>query len=157
MARIAEEILATESEHPLGVQAIPEIDRERIRERVFRLYTGGRTNRIWENLHDCDSSIQDSNAWSWIGDFVRERNCVLFFDLADEVEMFHVPSGPSLDVLLGDTYGFVFYVTDVEASYLIGFNDHDFLICCGDAQEWLEVRLARSSAQSPPDVDGASN
>lgn len=71
--------------------------------------------------------------------------------------MFDVPSGSALDALLGHTYGFVFYVTDVEASYLIGFNDHDFLICCGAAQEWLEVRLAPASSRGPLQGDRASN
>ena len=70
----------------------------------------------------------------------RSSSCVLFFDISDEVEMFHVPSGSSLDELLGNTFGFVFYVTDTNATYLLSFNDHDFLICCGSARKWLEQR-----------------
>ena len=54
--------------------------------------------------------------------------------------MFHVPSGSSLGELLCNTFGFVFYVTDADATYLVCFNDHDFLVCCGSAWAWLEER-----------------
>jgi hypothetical protein len=66
---------------------------------------------------------------------------VLLFDLSNEAEMFQVPSGTALHDLLYNTFGFVFYVTDSEATYLICFNDHDFLIGCGSARRWIEERV----------------
>lgn len=63
--------------------------------------------------------------------------------------MFFIPSGSSLDELLGETFRFVFYVTDPEGTYLICFNDHDFLICWGSAQEWLERRIASGLMPNP--------
>jgi hypothetical protein len=138
MHGIVEEILAAEREHSLGVQPLSATDRDRLRERIFSVY-GGRSNRLWATVNGC-ASVQNSDAWQWIREFVGPRSCILFFDLIDDVAMFHVPSGDSLDELLGSTFGFVFYVTDADCSYLIGFNDHDFLVCCGDARAWIEQR-----------------
>lgn len=138
MSQIAEEILRAERDHVLGVRLLEPEDRNQLRLRVFARY-GARSHRLWESALDC-ASIQDKDGWQAIADFVGMRSCVLLFDLEDEVEMFRVPSGSSLDELLGHTFGFVFYVTDVNANYLICFNDHDFLICCGSALEWLKGR-----------------
>jgi hypothetical protein len=138
MIRVTEEILAVEREHSLGVQALSVADREPLRERIFSGY-GRRSRWLWEVLADC-ASVQDAGGWEWISEFVGARSCVLLFDRDEEVEMFHVPSGASLDALLRNTCGFEFYVTDMDASYLICFNHHDVLVCCGSAREWLQGR-----------------
>ncbi len=92
---------------------------------------------MWEDLSDC-ASVQDADGWQWISRFVGPRACVLLFDVAEEVEMFDVPSGEALESLLANTFHFEFYVTDVDASYLICFNHHDMLIGCGSARAWVE-------------------
>lgn len=138
MTFLLDEILEAEREHSLGVQMLPAADRDQLRERIFSRY-GGRSDPLWERVGD-RASVQDSRGWEWIHEFVGARSCILLFDLSDEVEMFQVPSGSALHELLANTFGFVFYVTDTEASYLICFNDHDFLIGCGSAREWLERR-----------------
>jgi hypothetical protein len=92
---------------------------------------------MWENLLD-SASVQNPDGWQWISDFVGSRRCVLLFDAAEEVEMLDVPSGEALENLLANSYHFEFYVTDGDASYLICFNHHDMLICCGSARAWLE-------------------
>lgn len=88
------------------------------------------------------SSVHDSERWKWISEFVGSRSCVLLFNRSGEAEMFRVPSGESLHQLLFNTFGFEFYVADVDGSYLICFNHHDVRVCCGSAREWLEQRMA---------------
>lgn len=139
MSRIAEEVLEANRQHALGVVALDVEAREQLRERIFFRY-GGRSNRLWATAGGC-TSVQDKEGWQWIRDFIGWRSCVIFFDPIDEVEMFYVPSGMMLHELLGNTFGFVFYVTDMDGSFLISFNDHDFLKCCGSAQPWLRKRL----------------
>ena len=136
---IVEEILGAEREHSLGIRVLGAPAGDQLRALVFSRY-GGSSSRLWAVLSG-STSVQDAEAWRWIGDFVGPRSCVLFLDLPDGAEMFHVPSGASLHELLAETYGFVFYVTDADASYLVAFNDHDFLVCCGAAREWLEGRI----------------
>jgi hypothetical protein len=142
MPEITDEILAAEREHSLGVQLLTAAERDQLRERIVSKY-GGRSDRIWETAEEC-TALQDSEGWRWIREFIGPRSCVLLFDLSEEVEMFQVPSGASLDQLLHNTFGFEFYVTDLDCTYLIGFNHHDVLVCCGSAEEWLQGRLTES-------------
>jgi hypothetical protein len=136
--RVSGEIIAAEREHSLGVTALSVAERDRIRGRVRSLY-GERRRWMWESLPD-PASVQDPDAWQWIEEFVGDRECVLLFDVDEDEEMFSVPSGAALDALLGNTCGFEFYVTDRNATYLICFNHHDFLVCCGAAKAWLLAR-----------------
>jgi hypothetical protein len=138
MINIADEIREVEREHALNVRPIPAPERDLLRERLVRRFSSGRA-RLWEDSTD-SVSVHSREAWRWISDFVSSRSCVLLFDASDEIEMFAVPSGPVLEQLLANSFGFEFYVTDRDASYLICFNHHDFLICWGSAKEWLMGR-----------------
>lgn len=136
MSQIVVEIRALEREHSLGVHLLKAVDRDELRKRVRSRYGSG-GDRIWEAVLDC-ASVQNSDGWRWISRFVGLRPCVLLFDVREEVEMFHVPSGVALESLLANTSGFEFYVTDLDAGYLICYNHHDVLVCCGTARAWLE-------------------
>jgi hypothetical protein len=92
---------------------------------------------VWETASEC-ASVQNPDGWRWISRFVGTRPCILLFDIVEEVEMFQIPSGGALESLLTNTYAFEFYITDIDAAYLICFNHHDMLICCGTARAWLE-------------------
>jgi hypothetical protein len=39
--------------------------------------------------------------------------------------------------VLAESTGFEFYLTDIDATFLLCFNHHDFLIAAGDARPWL--------------------
>ena len=94
---------------------------------------------MWDGGGLSDSaSIQDPEGWRLISRFVGSRPCVLFFDASDEAEMLEILSGEALQTLLAESYGFEFYVTDADATYLICFNHHDMLIGCGSARVWLK-------------------
>lgn len=138
MSELIDEILATDREHRLGVHLLASSDRESLRERIAARYSP-QSAPMWEAVQDC-TSAQSSEGWQWIHEFVGSRSCVLLFDVGEEVEMLHVPSGIMLHRLLQNTFGFEFYVSDSDATYLIGFNHHDMLVCCGAAQEWIKKR-----------------
>jgi hypothetical protein len=136
MTSIVAEINAVDREHSLGLRCLPAADRDPLRERVLSRYgSGGRW--IWESHTPC-AWVHNPDGWKWIASFVGSRECVLLFDTGEDVEMFQLPSGWALESLLANSYGFEFYVTDVETSYLISFNHHDVLSCWGSAQAWLE-------------------
>jgi hypothetical protein len=136
MSELVAEISAVEREHSLGVRILSGADRNLVRERVRSRFPS-RGPWMWETVSDC-ASVQSPDGWRWISRFVGSQACILLFDVDEEVEMFHIPSGGALESLLTNTYGFEFYVTDVDANYLICFNHHDMLICCGSARVWLE-------------------
>ena len=80
---------------------------------------------IWEQFKEC-SHYQNSDAWSKIGDYVKENNCIMFFNKCDDEHAFLI------------AFGFEFYITDRDQSYVICFNHHDVLYGCGAAREWVE-------------------
>ena len=92
---------------------------------------------LWENLVD-PSSIQLSTGWGKVGDYVANSKCILLtgIDSSEDLAVL-INNGEDLHAILSDTYGFVFYVTNPNIDYLLCFNDHDFLIACGDAKNWI--------------------
>ncbi|MCI8557715.1 MAG: hypothetical protein HFI19_08125 [Lachnospiraceae bacterium] len=93
---------------------------------------------IWEKFIHY-KTLNDDMAWSYIKDFVKHNECVMFFNQAEEKEMFLVQSGEDLNYILSETYGFEFYITDKQYSYLLCFNHHNILYGCGVAEEWINT------------------
>jgi hypothetical protein len=72
-----------------------------------------------------------------IQDYVKNNNVILFVNPDREKDMWIIPSGSALTLILGETIGFPFYVTSQETDYLLCFYDHDCLIATGKSIEWL--------------------
>ena len=56
----------------------------------------------------------------------------------DDEHAFLIANGVELQTILGESFGFEFYITDRDQSYVICFNHHDVLYGCGAAREWVE-------------------
>ena len=63
---------------------------------------------------------------------------LLLFNPYDAKEVFRFASGVDLSMVLGDTFGFEFYVTDETVSYCVCFNHHDMLLGAGAVESWVE-------------------
>ena len=92
---------------------------------------------MWEHLKD-DSFICASDAWSWVGEYVGSNDVIMFFDVDDDKSAVVFEDGSSVVAALANSSGFVFYLTDLDASYVLCFNDHDFLIGAGAAVDWIK-------------------
>jgi hypothetical protein len=51
--------------------------------------------------------------------------------------MFFLDEGATITDLLKECTSFVFYITDPQLTFLLAYNDHGYLIVCGEAKEWL--------------------
>ncbi len=91
---------------------------------------------LWDNLFDA-VYVVDPNGWSKISNFVGNKSCVLLI-LNGEKKAFKLSCGADLHELLENSFGFEFYITDENISFLICFNHHDQLVCCGKAKKWGE-------------------
>lgn len=96
---------------------------------------------LWERFLD-DESIQDAHAWRAIEGFVLGPTTLLVRD-THRVLAVRFASSADLVATLDDCPGFEFYVLDDKISFIIAFNDHDMLIGCGAAIQW--VRQLRSN------------
>ena len=91
---------------------------------------------LWERLTDT-AHLNDPMGWSYIGNFVGDRPCLILFNDLDSWFAIEINSGSDLTELLGESCGFEFYVLDKELTYAICFSHEDQLLCAGKAKEWL--------------------
>lgn len=92
---------------------------------------------LWEELQYSEA-INDSRGWQYIGRFIKESESIMFFNRDDEKHSFIFYSGDDIENILGESYGFEFYITNTNLDYLICFNHHAYLICSGTAQGWVK-------------------
>lgn len=92
---------------------------------------------LWEKLSECEF-LKDSDGWSYIKDFVNDDELIMFFNEDDENKMFRIKNGEELYFILSETYGYEFYITNINTTYLICFNHHDILCGCGEAKQWVK-------------------
>ena len=108
---------------------------------IIKHYCIKNTSFIWESFKDY-AYYQNSNAWSLIKDYVRENKCIMFFNKSDDKNGFLILNGFELQKIIEESFGFEFYITDENLSYLICFNHHDILYGLGKAKDWIkEVKI----------------
>lgn len=92
---------------------------------------------LWENLIKA-SYINDPYGWNKISSFVGKESCYLLIFDGEKEKVFKIHSGLDLNLLLSNTFGFEFFVTNDKVTYLICFTHHDQLIGCGSAMIWID-------------------
>lgn len=110
-----------------------------LRDKVETQYAMDATGPLWTRLSTC-GTIQNAEAWRWMGEYAGQRAVVVFFDAVEDDRMIEIASGMDLTRVLETCPLFESYSTDLDASYLLCFNHHDFLIAVGGAIPWLEER-----------------
>jgi len=108
----------------------------------FAIY-GSIYGYLWEHTKDA-LSVRDGNAWKRIPEFISEHMCIMFFNSFDEKASVTFMKGEDVGLILGDMYGFEFYLTNEATEYLLCYNHHDYLIACGTAKDWLVSYSANS-------------
>jgi len=95
---------------------------------------------LWQRVTQ-KFSVKSDESWKWIVDYESTKECFMFFEPNKERTGFIFPNKKSLTDTIGECFLFVFYITDLDSSYLIAQNDHDYLIASGDeAIQWLKAR-----------------
>lgn len=82
--------------------------------------------QIWCQLN---FSFNESNPEGWrrAGDYFDSWPVLLFCDHHLDTPVFKVQYKQNLVDLLGESFGFVFYLTDLDIKQLVVFDDHDCL------------------------------
>ena len=88
------------------------------------------------NTADAPASIQNVSGWELIPKFVGGLPCLVFSPLA--IAIWRFTDGPELLKFLRETPHFEFYVCDAEATYLVCFNHHDFILGWGRSITWAQ-------------------
>ncbi len=113
-------------------------EREVILESVLEKYIDEdkKSTWLWEKFIHYEA-LNDNMGWSFIKDFVKNNECIMFFNQDEDKEMILIKTGDDLNHILSETYGFEFYITNKEVSYLLCFSHHNILYGCGEAEKWL--------------------
>ncbi|OPX44210.1 hypothetical protein CLHUN_17640 [Ruminiclostridium hungatei] len=122
----------------VNIQEVQVSDIDNIVSQAIDKFAGG--NKVipfWENLIDY-ISINNKDAWLWIGELIGDTETIMFFNTSDEKAAFAFNNGDNVVSVLSETYGFEFYLTNRATEYLLCFNHHDVLIACGNAIKWLK-------------------
>ena len=139
MGYLADEIENAALQLDIVISKVANKEIERIRGKLaysFSKDPGLPWNFSHQNLKNIQS-LCDPEGWTFIQDYVQSNQVILFVNPDREEDMWIVPSGIALTLILGETIGFVFYVTSLEADYLSCFDDHNCLIAAGKAIKWL--------------------
>jgi hypothetical protein len=111
---------------------------------ISQIITSYSTNKsycypLWEHLEN-KISLLDPQGWKTIGNFQSSEEKIMFIEpdrLSSSSVIFQFNNSKDLINLIGNCFNFVFYITDKTGSFLICFNDHDYLIGCGTARDWI--------------------
>jgi hypothetical protein len=116
----------------LGAEDVSEFE-ARLRSR----YGGSESTRpLWETL--VGSAVFDRLGWQRLSNFDLPVPVVLLIDDLNGMSGVVLRDRDRLVELLSETELFVFYVTDTDTTFVVAFNDHDVLICAGEASTWIE-------------------
>jgi hypothetical protein len=136
--RIRDEVLRAAAEIGREVQELDVADSERFWTSVAGKFARKNVGlSLWEHLRQ-GVSIHDPDGWQRIAEHVGQQQAVLFFNPNDETAMFVTQDGDHLTSILGNSYQYEFYVSDMEQSYLLVHTHHDVLIAAGAAAAWLK-------------------
>ncbi len=92
---------------------------------------------LWENMH-YSKGIRYQFAWKLFSKMLKGKEVVLFFDFDDDKNMFLFVDGGVLTDVFANCFRFTFYITNIENTFLLAYNDHDYLIASGEAIRWIE-------------------
>ena len=92
---------------------------------------------LWERLPN-NVSRWRPDGWLRACEFVQFRETIIFFDRHDSQIMWKFLSGDMLARVFKNAPALQFYITDSEASFILCYNDHEYLIGVGACKKWLE-------------------
>lgn len=135
--RISEHILEETNKIGISIRKLNNDERENLLYEIEKKYLNNKSSLLmWERLQKYEA-LSDKDAWGYLKDYINNENCILFFNQEEDKEMFEVDSGYDMHTILSETYGYEFYITNSDCSYLLCFNHHDILYGAGDSQQWV--------------------
>jgi len=138
MFKISTHILTELKDSKVIIKKLEVNERKEILDLILKKYININEKGVWlwEKFNHYEV-LNDDMAWSYIKDFIEGNECIMFFNQEEEKEMFLIQSGDDLNYILSETYGFEFYITNKQCSYLLCFNHHNILYGCGNAERWI--------------------
>lgn len=124
----------------------------RLRRAAATTFSHGRRDWLWTELPADACAVRDPDAWRWVDKYVGHSETLMFFNESDDIAVFAFADGAQVAPVLGESFGFEFYLTNWALDYLLCFNHHDTLYAAGVAADWLR-RKVEGNSPSPSNPD----
>ena len=135
MSHIRKEIIRAAKKLGIEVSEFTQSESLSIINQIIAKYAGGKKGAfLWENFVEHRVLSKDPEAWKLLSGIIGKKKTIMFFNPEDELSAFKLNNGNDLVAILGETFGFEFYLTDESMDYVLCFNHHDYLIGCGNIQ-----------------------
>lgn len=140
MWTIANGMIEEASRQGMFVGVLPPGDAAKIRQLAGNRH--GKTSQRWPLWEHMDGpSFQEKQAWRRLSSFATDGGCIIFWEPRTEQQALRFHSTRDLTTILEECHRSEFYVTNDDVSYLLCFNEHDYLIGEGRAAEWIAQYL----------------
>jgi hypothetical protein len=137
MGAFAEQVTAAAKRLAVAVTELEPLRSAELLGQVRSKYASDRAREpLWEHLKD-QESIHAAESWAWLHEYIKGRSIIMFFEERDDRCALYFDNGGFVVPCLYDCYGFEFYLTDPECSFLVSFNHHDICTGCGEAKAWV--------------------
>lgn len=135
---VINEVLNAAQEESVSVKEISPEGVDKLRCTLAQKFGINKNHRLsFENMAERES-VQNEDGWKFISSFLKNTPHYMFFDHSWDGHGIEFSSGEKISDILGKCFGFSFYITDKENTFVIGMNDHDYLIGAGEASGWIE-------------------
>ncbi len=151
MCGVKDELINCAEELNINIRVLDKNETADITEKFRSKYIDERQTKgvfLWERLKAAEY-LNDPMGWSYIGNFVGDTSCLLMFNDLDLWSVIEINNGNDLTELLGEAYGFEFYVMDKNLTYAVCFNHEDQLLCLGSAKGQLKKFKRKNKKISP--------
>jgi len=135
---ISKEILNNSNKLSLNVTQLDNVTKANVKQALFKNYLSLEKYEFPLYYFIADKiEIQNEDAWKWIEDFIANNHSIMFFEQKDDDSFLEFTNGKDITEIVNNSFIFTFYLTNRNCEYLIAYNQYDYLICAGMAEEWL--------------------
>jgi hypothetical protein len=135
---VIDEILTAASELGIEVKELSPEETVRVRSDLSERFGDNRHLLTFGNMRD-KISVQSPDGWEGLGEFLAPTPHVLFYDGPGDLDRSSVliEDGSRIPDLIAETFGFPFYVTDLNQTFVVGQTDDDYMVGAGRARDWV--------------------
>ena len=134
MISIATQLENAQKETGIYIDVISNEQFDSIKQKIFlnhKLKIKDTSNFIWQDFPE-NINIYGEYAWMHIPKILDENKLyILFFNQIECKNAYGFYDANNLCTLLGETYDFEFYITDLDGSFILCFNHEELLCGCG--------------------------
>lgn len=140
MSYYRDEIYEVAHKLNVNMSELSEDAQRSLREKLVTKFSDSECYYMWKCLKERES-IQIEEPWTWLKEFTATIPTVLLFDRSEDNMALVFKTGIDAVSVLEECFRMEFYLTDMQATFLLCCNHHNYLIASGTALNWLRKKI----------------